>query len=69
MRMKWKIKSAMILILFMGILTGCSEKENQMTSWAENANLSDHESREELYQAALKEDTLMIYSVSSKFLM
>lgn len=60
------------IALSLGLLTSCAEKENkisrteEMKSWAESVHLYDHASPEELYQAALEEDTLVIYSVSSR---
>lgn len=37
-----------------------------MTLWAENADLTAEETPKELYEKALKEDTLVIYSISSR---
>lgn len=51
------------------ILCGCMKEENQDTEmklWEENAKLSAEETPEELYEKALKEDTLVIYSVSTR---
>lgn len=68
-RKRWII---MTLLLLMLIVTGCSQKENnndqieKMQKWLTEANLSGTESAEELYHAALEEDTLVIYSVSSR---
>ena len=51
-------------------LTGCkSEISTGKTSakeWAEKAGLNEDKSVEELYQAALKEDVLIIYTVSTR---
>lgn len=62
-------------VLFLGIavlLSGCKTKEeepdrkSEMSQWLESAELSDTLTREELYSAALMEDTLVVYSVSSR---
>jgi len=66
-------KGIMILCMMLMIgLTGCadngpdSRRVKEMEQWVQTANLSGTESAEELYQAALEEDTLVIYSVSSR---
>ncbi len=70
--MKGKIIVIEVIFFMIGILTGCAVIENktdrtdEMQSWVESANLSDQASSEELYKAALEEDTLVIYSVSSR---
>ncbi len=64
-----------ILMLFLCMflsLAGCSNQDSasvrkhEMEQWLEAANLSDALTKEELYEAALLEDTLVIYSVSSR---
>ena len=72
--MKLKRKRGIILcvliLLFMS--TGCNhkvERTNQqkiMEAWLDKAALDKEETKEELYEAALSEDTLVIYSVSSR---
>ncbi|MDD3414042.1 MAG: extracellular solute-binding protein [Lachnospiraceae bacterium] len=58
-----------LLILF---VTGCGNnqkkksQELQMKQWLFDANLNTKQSSEELYQAALKEDILTVYSVSTR---
>ena len=53
-------------------LSGCSNQEHvtrqkqEMEQWLNEANLAGRLSKEELYEAALLEDTLVIYSVSSR---
>lgn len=53
-------------------MTGCGNKEKdnwrakEMEQWVQEANLSSAETAKELYQTALEEDTLVIYSVSSR---
>lgn len=67
-----KKKFIILCILLMIGMSGCVNKgqENhrakEMKQWVQQANLSGTESAEELYQAALEEDTLVIYSVSSR---
>lgn len=62
----------MLLLVLVITVAGCGQKgqenkqEVEMQKWLEEANLSGTESAEELYQAALEEDTLVIYSVSSR---
>lgn len=58
--------------MFLAAMTGCSlpdqdtrQKQN-MKDWEEMAELSAAESPEELYQKALQEDMLVVYSVSSR---
>lgn len=54
------------------LLSGCLNKDNtekrkqEMNQWLKTANLSDHLTKEQLYEKALLEDTLVIYSVSSR---
>lgn len=66
------VKASILLVITTFIITGCSrngivESENQeMKEWLKTSELQDHYSAEELYQKALKEDTLVIYSVSTR---
>lgn len=64
-----------IIVVVMGIFTllglgGCADKQTSkeayMEEWLREANLKDTYTKEELYQKSLKEDTLVIYSVSSR---
>jgi iron(III) transport system substrate-binding protein len=57
------------LIAMLG-LSACdaSEPQDAMTAWEEKANLTAQESPEQLYEAALEEDTLVIYSTSTRML-
>ena len=54
------------------LLSGCSkhnhtvERNIKMEKWQASAELSDHLTKEQLYENALQEDTLVIYSVSSR---
>lgn len=71
-RLSRKFKTIFIvLILMMTICAGCSGKERDKTDikedkWLESAALEAEESSEELYKKALKEDILIIYTVSTR---
>ena len=58
------------VVTFICLFAGCSAKKEYQTEnmrrWLQEAKLEEKESAEELYQAALTEDTLVIYSVSSR---
>lgn len=62
----------MIVLLLMLTVSGCGQEgqnnrqAEEMQKWLTTANLLANESAVELYQAALEEDTLVIYSVSSR---
>lgn len=64
-----KICVAMVLVFLFG-LSGCASKQNAqqeyMKEWLAKSQLDDADTKEELYQKALDEDTLVIYSVSSR---
>ena len=70
--MSKKIWLIMIILLPILTVSGCgkwgqnSGQKEEMQKWLSSAKLSGNESAEELYQAALEEDTLVIYSVSSR---
>lgn len=61
-----------VCLLVLVCLAGCSNQESmskqkqEMERWLIEANLSDAFTKEELYERALKEDILVIYSVSSR---
>ena len=66
------IIAGILLVMTTLSITGCvahgnagSENE-EMKDWLKTAELQDHYSAEELYQKALKENTLVVYSVSSR---
>ncbi|MEG0321691.1 MAG: hypothetical protein RR606_05830, partial [Oscillospiraceae bacterium] len=66
---KW-IAGLLAATLLLG-LTGCgkaavSESEQALTEWLAQANLDGQETSEQLYEAALKEDTLVIYSTTTR---
>lgn len=70
--MKKKIVIITVIVLSLGLLTSCTKIESgksqakEMAAWSESVNLSDRTSPEELYRAALEEDTLVVYSVTSR---
>ena len=66
-KLKKVIAAIMCLLLF--ITTGCENaqiKENKLSEWLTQADLSAEQTADELYKAALEEDTLVIYSVASR---
>ena len=62
----------MLLVLTILSITGCVGNRNlrsenkEMKEWLKTAELQDHYSAEELYQKALNEETLVVYSVSTR---
>ncbi|MDL2232480.1 extracellular solute-binding protein [Ruminococcaceae bacterium OttesenSCG-928-L11] len=54
------------------LLSGCGQQsagqESAMAAWERTANLTANETPEELYAAALKEDTLIVYSTSTRMI-
>lgn len=68
-RNSWQL---IIILLLMLTLMGCGQEgqknkqAREMQKWLDEVNLSDTLTKEELYEAALLEDTLVIYSVSSR---
>lgn len=64
-----RTKKLVAVFLLLCLLTGCAktaETKSEMDIWAENAKLDAEESAESLYKAALEEDVLKIYTVSSR---
>lgn len=66
-----RIKRAGLLLgMCLLILCGCGNRKQkpgaEMEAWLERAELDDNYTKEELYEAALSEDTLVVYSVSSR---
>ena len=61
-------KRLVLLIASMGLLLcGCSGKEETpMQAWLKTADLSAEEMADELYERALDEDILQIYTVSGR---
>ena len=61
-----------LLMVFILLLSGCAEKtdepENPLAEWERNANLTADETPEQLYAAALEEDTLVVYSTSTRMM-
>ena len=62
-------KAAVICALSLS-LTGCNirkaPEESEIETWLRNARLDAEETPEQLYQAALKENTLIVYSASTR---
>ncbi len=48
------------------LCAACGGKEQETDSWLENAALDAQESPQELYEKALKEDILVVYTVSTR---
>lgn len=46
--------------------TAVSQSEKELTKWLEQANLDGQETPAQLYEAALKEDTLVVYSTTTR---
>lgn len=59
-----------ILLALLSILAGCrgGKDENYIEEWLKHAEFSAKQTAEELYQRALLEDTLLIYSESTRVL-
>lgn len=58
-----------LLLLVLLALAGCggnTETPDPLSDWLESANLNAEETPEQLYEAALKEDMLVVYSVTSR---
>jgi iron(III) transport system substrate-binding protein len=56
------------LVLLTLSLVGCAAQENPLAAWEKTARLTAAETPEQLYEAALEEDTLVVYSTSSRML-
>ena len=67
-----RLKRIAVLLLIMLVLASCavrpSEPQNPLIQWLEDAKLDARETPEELYAAALKEDTLVVYSTSTRMM-
>lgn len=72
--MNKKIVLVFLLVIFSALLiTSCSNnavtpQQKDMSIWLKTAKLDAHETPEQLYKAALKEDTLTIYSITTRVL-
>ncbi len=69
--MKKRILTALCAaFLLLGACSGQqpSPQQEDMARWLETANLDAEETPEELYAAALEEDTLVIYSISTRMM-
>ncbi|WP_409969850.1 hypothetical protein RFF05_08080 [Bengtsoniella intestinalis] len=66
------MKRMMALILACACLTGCSTtatlspQEEYLNAWYEETDFSGTETIAELYEAALQEDTLVVYSITTR---
>ncbi len=60
------ILKAVILLAGAILLTGCKNKTAARDEWLESARLDDEESEDELYEKALKEDILIVYTVTTR---
>lgn len=63
--------AALIICILLFSLCGCEktaafESESQLAAWLEAANLDKLETAQELYELALKEDTLVVYSTTTR---
>lgn len=61
-----RIPAAVMAIALAVSLCACSDRGKQRDEWLENAALDAEETPEELYEKALKEDILVVYSVSTR---
>ncbi len=70
--MKMKRVYAGLVLICLLLVTSCNESAKEisqsmdMTEWLEKAGLNHEETREELYRLALSENTLVVYSNSSR---
>ncbi len=68
--MKRKLLIFLVLSIPATFFAGCADQkkpqEKEMEEWLENASLSAYETKEELYQKALQEDSLVIYTNTSR---
>lgn len=68
-----KIQILTVLCAALLLLSSCGEasltdQQKDMAQWLKTAKLDARETPEELYAAALKEDTLVIYSITSRMM-
>jgi iron(III) transport system substrate-binding protein len=65
-----KLLAVPLCFMIVFLCTFCGKENissvNKMDTWLKNANLTAAETADELYQKALKEDTLVVYSESSR---
>jgi iron(III) transport system substrate-binding protein len=62
------MKKIIAIIALALSLAACTAPENPMAAWEQKANLTAEETPEQLYAAALQEDTLVVYSTSTRML-
>lgn len=70
---KQLVRFSCVVLLLICFLSGCSnsldtENDIKMKQWLENAKLTAQETPEQLYEAALSESTLIVFSNSSRVL-
>lgn len=67
--MKKRLSAGLVLLLLCGLCC-CQKVQNTsdayLSQWLDNADLYAQETPEQLYQAALGEDTLIVYSVTTR---
>jgi iron(III) transport system substrate-binding protein len=65
-----KIRLILIFLIVTFSICGCEAKGTNegITAWEKEANLTAQETPEQLYAAALKEETLVVYSTSTRML-
>ena len=59
-------KKLTAVLLTLLLCTGCTKEAADMDRWLETAALDAQESPQELYEKALKEDVLIVYTVSTR---
>ncbi len=67
------MKTILDMIIIFGLIIGLSacsasksEQEAYLDNWQQAAELDDQQTSEQLYQAALNEDTLIVYSITTR---
>ncbi len=60
------VKTFVIFLLVLSLFACSSQQQNKLSSWLEQANLSAQEDVKTLYDAALQEDTLVVYSTTTR---
>lgn len=68
MRVKKEVIASIVLLSGCLVLNGCESDsmEQAMNEWYEEAELDSEETAEELYQEALEEDILVVYSTTTR---
>ncbi len=55
-----------LILVLSACTTAQSEQDSYLDDWQQAANLNDQKTAEELYQAALSEDTLIVYTITTR---